>query len=136
MDYIAIIHKEAKSNYGVSFPDFPGCITAGETLDLAKDRAAEALAFHIEGMIKDGEPLAEPSGLDKIMADPGFADGVAFLVTAPAKREKAVRVQLSLQPSVLAQIDASAAAAHTSRSAFIADAALKVIEKQKKDRSR
>ena len=72
MDYIAIIHKEAKGAYGVSFPDFPGCITAGETLDQAKDRAAEALAFHMEGMIEDGDPLPEPSGLDKIMADRGF----------------------------------------------------------------
>jgi len=27
--YIAIIHKEPGSDYGVSFPDFPGCITVG-----------------------------------------------------------------------------------------------------------
>jgi predicted RNase H-like HicB family nuclease len=43
MDYIAIIHKEPNSDFGVSFPDFAGCITAGRTLDEAKDMAAEAL---------------------------------------------------------------------------------------------
>jgi hypothetical protein len=43
MDYIAIIHKELNSDFGVSFLDFPGCITAGRTLDEAKDMAAEAL---------------------------------------------------------------------------------------------
>jgi len=48
MDYIAIIHKEADSDFGVSFPDFPGCITADLTLDEAKDMALEALAGHIE----------------------------------------------------------------------------------------
>ena len=36
MNYIALIHKDARSDYGVSFPDFPGCITAGKTLDEAK----------------------------------------------------------------------------------------------------
>ena len=46
-DYIAIIHKEAGSDYGVSFPDFPGCVTAGKTMDEVKDMAIEALAFHI-----------------------------------------------------------------------------------------
>jgi predicted RNase H-like HicB family nuclease len=50
MDYIAIIHIEPDADFGVSFPDFPGCITAGRTLDEAKDRAAEALTGHIEVM--------------------------------------------------------------------------------------
>lgn len=29
MNYVALIHKEEGSDFGVSFPDFPGCITAG-----------------------------------------------------------------------------------------------------------
>ena len=43
MDYVAIIHKDHDSDFGVSFPDFPGCITAGLTLDEAKGMALEAL---------------------------------------------------------------------------------------------
>ena len=31
MEYIAYLHKDRKSDFGVSFPDFPGCITAGKT---------------------------------------------------------------------------------------------------------
>ena len=34
--YIALIHKEADSDYGVSFPDFPGVGTAGASLDDAR----------------------------------------------------------------------------------------------------
>src|SRR5260370_29366875 len=34
--YIALIHKEADSDYGVSFPDLPGVITAGSNLDDAR----------------------------------------------------------------------------------------------------
>jgi predicted RNase H-like HicB family nuclease len=30
MDYIAYLHKESKSDFGVSFPDFPGVVTAWE----------------------------------------------------------------------------------------------------------
>ena len=61
MDYIAYLHKDRKSDFGVSFPDFPGCITAGRTLEEARRRAAEALSFHIAGMIEDGEKVPNPS---------------------------------------------------------------------------
>jgi len=33
--YIALIHKDQDSDFGVSFPDFPGCYSAGSTLDEA-----------------------------------------------------------------------------------------------------
>jgi len=33
-NYLAIIHKDTKSDYGVSFPDFPGCITAGRSINV------------------------------------------------------------------------------------------------------
>lgn len=58
--YIALIHKDADSDYGVSFPDLPGVISAGSTLDEARDMATEALALHIEGLIEDGEAIPEP----------------------------------------------------------------------------
>jgi predicted RNase H-like HicB family nuclease len=87
MDYIAIIHKDTDSDFGVSFPDFPGCITAGRTLDEAKEMAREALTGHIALMREAGAPLPEPSTLDQVMSDPQFRDGVAFLVNLgqPAK---------------------------------------------------
>ena len=66
MNYLAIIHKESDSQYGVSFPDFIGCITAGETLDQAKELAQEALTFHIDGMIQDGEELPTPSKIEDV----------------------------------------------------------------------
>jgi predicted RNase H-like HicB family nuclease len=42
--YIGLLRKEKCSDYGVDFPDFPGCITAGRTHDEACRMAAEALA--------------------------------------------------------------------------------------------
>lgn len=48
--YIALLRKDDASDYGVDFPDFPGCVTAGLTMDEARHMAAEALQLHVEGM--------------------------------------------------------------------------------------
>ena len=76
--YIALIHKDAEGDYGVSFPDFPGCVTAGTTLDQARAFAIEALDLHLAGLMEDGETLPEPSSLEAIMAYPSNRDGVAI----------------------------------------------------------
>ncbi len=128
-NYIALMRKEPDSDFGVAFPDFPGCITAGRTLDEAKDMATEALAFHIEGMIEDGDSIPEPSSIDVIMADPDNADAVAFLVEIPLKRERKERYNITMAPSVMARIEVAATDAHTSRSAFLAEAALEKINR-------
>jgi len=87
--YIAILRKEPDSDFGVMFPDFPGCITVGETLQQAHERAVEALAFHIEGMREDGEPIPDPSALDAVLGDPEHRGGVPLLVQyAAAPRER------------------------------------------------
>lgn len=78
--YIALLRKDASSDYGVEFPDFPGCVTAGLDLNDAKNMAKEALAIHIEGKIEDGDDLPAPSLFDTIMADPQNLDAVAFLI--------------------------------------------------------
>jgi predicted RNase H-like HicB family nuclease len=78
VNYIAYLHKDKDSDYGVSFPDCPGCITAGRTIREARSMAAEALAVHIQGMIEDGEVAPEASKLDDLEEDPEVSN--AFLV--------------------------------------------------------
>lgn len=82
--YTALIHKEADSDYGVSFPDLPGVITAASNLDEARKLATEALAFHLEGLAEDGEPAPEPSSLKEVMSVRENKDGVAILIAAPS----------------------------------------------------
>ncbi len=125
--YIALIHKDADSDYGVSFPDFPGVITAGRTLDEARDMAAEALALHLEGMAADGEAVAEPSSLEEIMSDQENKSGVAVLITAPAREVKSVRINITIPADVLEQIDRYAEREGFTRSGFLAQAAKKAI---------
>lgn len=121
--YIAIVHKDPDSDYGVSFPDFPGCISVGSTVEEAREMAAEALALHIEGMEEDGEEIPFPSVLESIRADPDNAGALAFIVV-PAPKTETVRVNVSFRASALSRIDAAAKRRKLSRSAFLAEAAL------------
>lgn len=125
--YIALIHKDAESDFGVSFPDFPGCVTAGRTLDEARAHAAEALALHIEGMLEDAAEIPAPSDLDAIMANRKNKNAVAVLVDGPVRTSKTVRVNITLPEDTLAEIDAYAESAGTTRSGLIATATRKFI---------
>ncbi|MBZ9815123.1 MULTISPECIES: type II toxin-antitoxin system HicB family antitoxin [unclassified Mesorhizobium] len=78
--YVGLIHQEGASDYGVSFPDFPGLITAGATVDEARDLAEEALAFHVAGMIEDGIAVPQPTSLEHIEADPDHHTQASILV--------------------------------------------------------
>ena len=118
--YIALIHKDADSDYGVSFPDLPGCITAGTTMDDARAMAIEALAIHLEGMAADSEAIPEPSSLADIMTDAANRDGVAILVDAQQQAAKSVRVNITLPDDLLESIDRYAAANGLTRSGFLA----------------
>jgi len=133
--FIALIHKDAQSEFGVSFPDLPGCVTAGATLDEARDMAAEALALHLEGMTEDGEAIPEPSSLEAVMADQANRGGVAILVAAPAQAMRSVRINVTLPEDVLASVDAYASANGYSRSGFLAYAAKEAMDKGKERQS-
>ena len=126
--YIALIHKEEGSDYGVSFPDIPGCITVGADLDEARARAEEVLAFHVEGMTEDGDAIPEPSGLEQVMADRENRDGVAILVSLKATTVRAVRVNVTIPEDMLDRLDRFAAEHGMSRSGFLTHAARKAME--------
>jgi predicted RNase H-like HicB family nuclease len=126
--YIALLRKQPGSDYGVDFPDFPGCITAGRTLEEARRMAGEALAFHVDGMREDDEPIPPPSSMDAIMANPLSRDAIAFLVDLPEKSRRAVRINVSLPEDIVQSIDRVSA----NRSRFLADAARDRLKRQRK----
>lgn len=121
--YIGLLRKELSSDYGVSFPDFPGCVAAAKTLDEARELAIEALTLHIAGMKEDGAPLPAPSSLEEVMHHRENRDGVAILVEIPAAKTRAVRVNVTFDERILREIDKQVEALGLSRSAFLARAA-------------
>lgn len=125
MDYIAYLHKDSDSDFGVSFPDFPGCITAGKTLEEAHRMAAEALALHIRGMVEDGEEIPAPSTLDALANDPARKDAVAFLVHIEPEKGRTVRINITAREKQVEQIDRLANKAGVTRSAYMVQSALR-----------
>ena len=128
-NYIAIVHKETKSDFGVSFPDFPGCITAGKSIDDAKDMAQEVLTLHIQGILEDGEQLPVPSKLEDIIDNPDYANAIAYLViSVPDAKSRTVRVNVTVPEMTLKQIDLAAKKRGMSRSSFLVHAAQNAIQ--------
>jgi predicted RNase H-like HicB family nuclease len=126
--YIALVHKDADSDFGLSFPDFPGCITAGSTLDEVRAMAEEALALHIAGMAEDGEPIPEPSSPEAIMANPENHDGgVAVLIPAPPRPASTEYVTVTPPADMLRRIDRQAATLGLTRSGFLVAAAKRAM---------
>lgn len=121
--YIAVIHKEKGSDFGVSFPDFPGCITAGATIDEAKDMAQEALELHIEGMQEDGDAIPAPMLLEDVVSNPDYAGAAAYFVVNAKVNSRAVRFNATMPEDLLSQIDRRAKKLGMTRSGFLAEAA-------------
>ena len=48
-----IVHEDPGSDSGMSFPDFPGCVTAAPTAEVAVAEAREALQLNLDGLIAD-----------------------------------------------------------------------------------
>ncbi|MCS0501396.1 type II toxin-antitoxin system HicB family antitoxin [Ancylobacter mangrovi] len=120
---LALIHEEA-GTFGISFPDFPGCISTGATLDEAVRKGEQALALHIEGMTEDGEAMPRLRGFDEVRRDDPDALSGAVAVLVPAELPaRAVRINITVDENLLARIDTAAKAAGQNRSAYLAEAA-------------
>ena len=62
--YPALLEQTESGSWGIFFPDFPGCVSAGDSSDEAMALGAEALAFHVEGMQEDGDVIPQLVGGD------------------------------------------------------------------------
>lgn len=131
MRYVSFIHGD-DTGYGVSFPDSPGCVAVGETIEAAVRHGREALAFHVEGLLKDGDSIPPPRSIDAIKGDIELADSrrSADIVLIPLvlDRGSSRRVNVSLDRGLLEAIDDEARQRGMTRSAFIATAARHEIE--------
>ncbi|MEA2820709.1 MAG: hypothetical protein QOJ86_2713 [Bradyrhizobium sp.] len=80
--YIALVHKDNGTSYGVSFPDVPGCIAAGDTFEEAIENASQALAGHLAIMAADGDPIPNARSLEELKQDAEFVEDSADAVIA------------------------------------------------------
>ena len=93
--YLAFIHKDPDSSFGVTFPDFLGCTSGGDTFEEAREMAREALALHLEGMAADGEHIPLPCSPDAALAheDAGYAIALIVVEALPERTEEEARAE-------------------------------------------
>ena len=121
---VGLLHEE-NGAFGVSFPDFPGCISGGGTAEEAYFKGLQALSFHIDGMVEDGDPLPHIHSLTELVPalQSETRQGAIIVPYVVDVVGKAQRINVSIEEGLLAQIDRDAAERGESRSAFLAEAA-------------
>lgn len=98
MRYPALIESGGQ-DYGVVFPDLPGIVAMGNTLDEAIRNAEEALQDYAIEASRDGLSLTPPSALEDVEVPLGSALTSILLVrTSPNRRS--VRLNLTLDAEV------------------------------------
>lgn len=124
-EYIAVIHKDEGSDYSLYFPDFPGCYSAGSTMEEARTMAFDALAGHVEILIEDGATIPKPSTLDAVACAKENAGAVAFFaIPAFTHKPKVERKNISALDVEWEIISRAAKNDGSTRSAFMVTASL------------
>jgi len=121
--YPALIHHDDGTAYGASFPDFPGTIASGDTIEEALADAEAALVAMLEVMHEDGTEIPEPSPLDQVAELDEAKDARAIVLVEARFAEPTVRVNTTIPASLVARIDREADRRGMSRSAFLTEAA-------------
>jgi predicted RNase H-like HicB family nuclease len=60
-----IVEDEDEGGFVVSYPDLPGCITCGETIETAIENAADAKRVWIEAALEEGIEIQVPERLEE-----------------------------------------------------------------------
>ena len=69
-DYMAlpyrleIVEDQEEGGYVVSYPDLPGCITCGDTIEDAMNNAKDAKKAWIEASLEEGIEINEPDSIE------------------------------------------------------------------------
>ncbi len=127
MRYPVIVHHEEGKGYGVIVVDFPGCFTAGDTLEEALANVQEAVELIMED---EDEDLPLPTPFEHLQDHPGLEGGALALVDLDLffASKKARRINVTVPGNALARIDKAAKADGRNRSAYLVESALKRIQ--------
>jgi predicted RNase H-like HicB family nuclease len=129
--YVALIHPpEGGSEWGVTFPDVPGCVTGGDTFEDAVAAAREALSGHLAALRADREPLPEGRSMIQFLESRTLEDaaGLPQLIFPRHLATDRVRVNITISKAMLRQADETAEARGLTRSALIESALASVID--------
>jgi predicted RNase H-like HicB family nuclease len=55
-----IVIETTQTGFSAYSPDLPGCISTGRTREEIERNMREAIAFHLDGLREEGQPVPEP----------------------------------------------------------------------------
>ena len=64
--YLVIIEK-SKTGFSAYVPDLPGCIATGDSKENTEKNIYEAIQFHLEGLVAEGEDVPQPNSEAELM---------------------------------------------------------------------
>ena len=96
--YYPALFIQYNDGFTIEFPDLPGCVTQGDSLEDAFAMVADAACGWILTSIEDGEDIPSPSNIQNIKVDEGFVNYVMLDIDEYAKRysTKAVKKTLTI----------------------------------------
>lgn len=127
--YVALVHKDPESAFGVSFPDLPSVFSAADDEEEIVPNAVDALR-----LLAEDEELPVPSSHADILARADVRQELkegGFLIRVPLIEDdtRTVRANITMEAGTLAAIDMAAKQRGLTRSAFLASCARKEIER-------
>ena len=90
--YIGVVHQDAGSAYGITFPDAPGCFSASDSLDDLFNKAEEALGLWLEEASEAEIAASRPRDLTDLKRDPDWSESFSDAVLVIAVRPQLVRL--------------------------------------------
>lgn len=120
--------------WDVIFPDFPGCISQGDSAQSAMENAAEALALHVDGMVAEGESLPDSSRVDQALPDWVLDNEMSNRIDAFLTVEipgRSTRINVTMDKALVDRLDAAASREGTTRSGFLAQAVREKLQRSR-----
>ena len=54
-----VVYEQTPNNYAAYLPELPGCVSTGKNWDHIQEMIQEAVTFHLESMLEDGDPIPQ-----------------------------------------------------------------------------
>jgi len=129
-NYTMLLHGvDEGGEIGISFPDFPGCISAGADMVEAMQNAKYALELHLECMVEDGDDIPLKSNQNEVKDWIKECEESVYpsLIEIEVPESKVHRYNISMDQLIINKVDRWAKEHGKNRSQVLAEAAVEYI---------
>ena len=102
--YPAVFHANSDGSYTITYPDIPGCISEGKSLNDALSMAQSALTQWMEYLLERKETVPAASRIQEVSVE---QDEFVNLVCANVRDNRAVRRTVSIPKWMDEQVSAA-----------------------------